>query len=81
MRIDGQKKPAPHAFIEAMFKKISYPNLTGEIKVTKAFYNGMQRTMYVKYDFTISNETQYQNESGVIVYSEENTIKCKIVVL
>lgn len=31
MRIDGQTKPAPHHYIEALFKRISYPKLKGYI--------------------------------------------------
>ncbi len=33
MRIDGQTKPAPHHYIEALFKKISYPHIEAFIKV------------------------------------------------
>lgn len=33
LRIDGQSKPAPYHFIEALFKKIKYPNLNGYIKI------------------------------------------------
>lgn len=32
MRIDGQTKPAPHHYVEALFKQIKYPNLAGYIK-------------------------------------------------
>ncbi len=32
MRIDGQSKPAPYHYIEALFKKIKYPNLHGYLK-------------------------------------------------
>jgi len=31
MRIDGQKRNAPHAYVEALFKKITYPNLEAYI--------------------------------------------------
>ena len=37
MRIDGQTKPAPHHYIEALFKKIRYPNLEGYVKISGAF--------------------------------------------
>jgi hypothetical protein len=33
MRIDGQTKTAPYHYIEALFKKISYPNLQGFLKL------------------------------------------------
>jgi len=72
MRIDGQKKPAPHAYIEAMFKKISYPNLSGKIEVKKVFYNGGSKRLFIEYQFEISNLTQYQNEKGLTVFIDEN---------
>lgn len=33
MRADGQTIPAPHHYIEALFKQISYPNLTGSVEL------------------------------------------------
>lgn len=36
MRIDGQSKPAPHHYIEALFKKIKYPNIEAFFKIIKA---------------------------------------------
>ncbi len=35
MRIDGQNKPAPHHYIEALFKRIRYPNLECYLKIIK----------------------------------------------
>lgn len=32
MRIDAQTRPAPHHYIEALFKKITYPRLEGYLK-------------------------------------------------
>lgn len=34
MRIDGQTKPAPHHYVEALFRKITYPNIEAFIKFT-----------------------------------------------
>jgi hypothetical protein len=34
MRIDGQSKPAPHHYIEALFKRVRYPNLEAYLKLT-----------------------------------------------
>ena len=31
MRLDGQTRAAPHHYIEALFKKITYPNLQGKL--------------------------------------------------
>ena len=33
MRIDGQTKPAPHHYIEALFKKVKYPNIEAFLKI------------------------------------------------
>jgi hypothetical protein len=33
MRLDGQTVPAPHHYIEALFKKTSYPRLEGYIRI------------------------------------------------
>ncbi|OFX28038.1 MAG: hypothetical protein A2X08_11550 [Bacteroidetes bacterium GWA2_32_17] len=34
-RLDGQTKPAPHYLIDALFRKIKYPNIEGFIKLEK----------------------------------------------
>lgn len=61
MRIDGQTKPAPHHYIEALFKKITYPNIEAFIKITKV--EVFQGSKY-KVDFTMFffNWTPLQNE-------------------
>lgn len=33
MRLDGQTRPAPHHYIEALMRKIRFPNLVGYIKI------------------------------------------------
>ncbi len=61
MRIDGQTKPAPHHYIEALFKKITYPNIEAFIKITKLeVFQGSK----LKVDFNILffNWTPLQNE-------------------
>ena len=32
-RIDGQSIPAPHYLVEALFRKITYPNIEGYVKI------------------------------------------------
>ena len=39
-RLDGQTKPAPHYLIDALFKKIRYPNIEGFVKLDKISNNG-----------------------------------------
>lgn len=33
MRIDGQTRPAPHHYIEALFRKVTFPNLEGYLAI------------------------------------------------
>jgi hypothetical protein len=73
-RLDGQTKPAPHYLIEALFKKIKFPNLEGFInfdnygnqKMSQRHYSNLG---FVKIDLTVLlfNFSEFQNESGVIV--------------
>jgi hypothetical protein len=35
MRLDGQSKPAPHHYIEALFKQVRYPELGGYIRFNR----------------------------------------------
>jgi predicted HTH transcriptional regulator len=61
MRIDGQTKPAPHHYIEALFKKITYPNIEAFLKITKI--EVFQGNKYkVDFDMYYFNWTPLQNE-------------------
>jgi hypothetical protein len=61
MRIDGQTKPAPHHYIEALFKKITYPNIEAFLKVTKI--EVFQGNKYkVDFNMFFFNWTPLQNE-------------------
>lgn len=60
MRIDGQSKPAPHHYIEALFKKIKYPNIEVFIKIIKA--EVYQDKYKVNFDFLFFNWSPLQNE-------------------
>jgi hypothetical protein len=61
MRIDGQTKPAPHHYIEALFKKITYPNIEVFIKITKieVFHGSKYKVDFRMFFF---NWTPLQNE-------------------
>ena len=51
MRMDGQSRPAPHHYVEALFKQIKYPNLEG----------------YIKFDeLTLDDGTYYLNISFIV---------------
>lgn len=60
-RLDGQTKPAPHYLVEALFKKISYPNIEGYINLDEF---GELENDYVYLDITIIiiNFSEFQNE-------------------
>ena len=60
MRIDGQTKPAPHHYIEALFKKITYPKLKGFITLNKFRHNGT--FIYLDMRAIIFNLSRLQNE-------------------
>jgi hypothetical protein len=63
MRIDGQKRPAPHHFIEALFRKIKYPNLGGYIKFESIRYGG--GFFYIDIKIFVINHSPLQNEENV----------------
>ena len=61
MRIDGQTKPAPHHYIEALFKKITYPNIEVFLKITGV--EVFQGSKYkVDFNMFFFNWTPLQNE-------------------
>lgn len=62
-RLDGQTKPAPHYLIEALFKKISYPNIEGFIKLNRISNDG--RNYFLNITIYIFNFSDLQNEENV----------------
>lgn len=60
MRIDGQTKPAPHHYIEALFKKITYPRLEGYIKIDS--FTKASNQYILTFTYYIFNKTKLQNE-------------------
>jgi hypothetical protein len=65
MRIDGQTKPAPHHYIEALFKKITYPHLKGFIKIEEINNDG--RSFFLRVSFIIFNMSKLQNEHNLFL--------------
>lgn len=61
-RLDGQTKPAPHYLIEALFKKIRYPNIEGFIKLERVSNNGTN--YFLDISIFIFNFSQLQNEEN-----------------
>ncbi len=62
-RLDGQTKPAPHYFIEALFRKVSFPRLEGFIKLDKISNDG--NNYFLDITIFIFNFTELQNEENV----------------
>lgn len=64
MRIDGQTRVAPHHYVEALFRKIRFPNLEGFIKITKISHGALHnhRDSYkINIDVFFFNWTELQN--------------------
>jgi hypothetical protein len=62
-RLDGQTKPAPHYLIEALFKKIRYPNIEGYITLNEIAHNGVK--YFLDISIFIFNFTPLQNEENI----------------
>lgn len=62
-RLDGQTKPAPHYLIDALFKKITYPQIEGYIKLDSISSEGGD--MFLDITIFIFNFSQLQNEEKV----------------
>lgn len=64
MRLDGQNVPAPHYFVEAMFRQVKYPNIEGYLK-----FHGVSRVHNSIYSLTVEafifNQSPFQNETQV----------------
>lgn len=62
-RLDGQTKPAPHYLIDALFKKISYPNLEGYINLERISNDGHNYLLDIS--ILIFNFSELQNEENI----------------
>lgn len=65
VRLDGQTKPGPHYLIEALFKKISYPNVACYINLIE-FGNHSKDYLYLDIEIIAVNHTEFQNEHNVV---------------
>lgn len=64
MRIDGQNKPAPHHYIEALFKKISFPRLEAYPKFGPPI-PAMAHTYIIEAEFYFYNFSPFINEENL----------------
>ena len=60
MRIDGQKRPAPHYFIEALFKKITFPQI--EAHMALYMLKAVDEGFLVGAEFGFFNFSHFENE-------------------
>ncbi|HLP52635.1 MAG TPA: ATP-binding protein [Chitinophagales bacterium] len=60
MRLDGQTATAPHHYIEALFKKITFPKLEGYINPVKIELHGSN--VFLTFDSFIFNQSPLQND-------------------
>lgn len=63
-RLDGQTKPAPHYLIDALFKKVSYPNIEGFINLDR-FGNADNGNVFLEISIIIINFSELQNEQDI----------------
>lgn len=65
IRLDGQTRPAPHYYIEALFKQIKYPQVEGYIKPNEVLvhHDGIE----FRFDTFIFNWSPLQNEKNVTI--------------
>lgn len=63
IRLDGQSIPAPHYLIEALFKRINYPDINGFIKFERLTEN--HQFFFLNFSIFLCNFSEYQNEENV----------------
>lgn len=66
IRIDGQKKPAPHYLIEALMKRITFPDIKAYIQVIDSnFLDYENNLLCIKLKIFIINFSEFQNEKNI----------------
>ena len=63
MRLDGQTKPAPHYYIEALFRQITYPELGGYIRFNKLWHKNNK--YFLSLQIFILNHSPLQNDEKI----------------
>lgn len=62
-RLDGQTRPAPHYLVEALFKKIHYPNIEGYLKLHQPYIS--YNKIAVNAEIYIFNFSPLQKEENL----------------
>ena len=79
IRLDGQTKPAPHYIIDALFKQVKIPVLSGYLRIVGLEIGEFEGEFYstkmsLNIQATIFNESRNINDKGLyIVFSAEKT--------
>ncbi|NBA86068.1 hypothetical protein GVN16_09865 [Emticicia sp. CRIBPO] len=60
MRMDGQTRPAPHHYVEALFRRVTFPKLEGYLKIESL--NEHVNSLKLILKFFIFNKSKFQNE-------------------
>lgn len=63
-RLDGQTKPAPHYLIDALFKRVKYPNIEGYINLDR-FGDAGNGNVYLDISILLINFSELQNEQDI----------------
>lgn len=62
MRLDGQTVPAPHHYVEALIKQITYPDIEAYLKINTFDYLSTKDAYRLSIEIVIWNWSQLQNE-------------------
>ena len=65
VRLDGQTKPAPHYLVEALMKRVTYPNIEGYLNIKKWSSKGDDHIIDI--EVIICNFSELQNEENILV--------------
>jgi hypothetical protein len=62
MRMDGQSKPAPHHYIEALFKKVTFPKLEAYLKIEGYQFENTNKHSRLSCSVIFRNLSRFQND-------------------
>jgi hypothetical protein len=66
IRIEGQKKPAPHYLIEAMMKQVTFPDIRAYVKTIEQYYLDLEDDILcIKLKLFFLNFSEFQNEKNI----------------
>jgi hypothetical protein len=66
IRIEGQKKPAPHYLIEAMMKQVTFPDIRAYVKTIEHNYLDLEDDILcIKLKLFFLNFSEFQNEKNI----------------